>query len=270
MSVKEVIFIEKRDFPILFIHFNCFILFVISFTTDVWSAGASLYVLVAGYPADNLQQTFNILQTASKPTDPQQPGGRLRKLPNLPDNLPDSFYTMLEGALKYGHKSRSSAGELIKGEFPQFHIHHADGAGTISIQDIAAEAAREGSDKATEMSSQSLSRTSSVLLEGSVRRHTAYLGYQKFERSVTTLLATMLPKDALRNLVAILKERGSNANTNKVKIQGNEEKKESAVEVDVNGVLPVVNNNASKLQVVTMSALLDVLKEMDNQGTAEV
>jgi len=146
----------------------------------VWSAAASLYVLVAGYPADQLQVVFDKLQSTK--TD------RLKSLPNMPNNMPESFYEMLEGALQYRHKARSEAGELMKGEFSQFHIElskEAGSGGAISIHEIAQEAAEQG-DTVSEMSTSKSRRTTSVVLEGSVKRHNAYLGYQKFERSLTT------------------------------------------------------------------------------------
>mmetsp|Transcript_27732 Transcript_27732/g.55982 ORF Transcript_27732/g.55982 Transcript_27732/m.55982 type:complete len:563 (-) Transcript_27732:155-1843(-) len=223
--------------------------------TDVWSAGATLYVLVAGYPADKLQETFNILQTPKKPTDPQQPGGRLRKLPNLPDNLPDSFFEMLEGALNYGHKSRLSASELLKGEFPRFHLHHEDEFGRISFGYIAAEAAGQAEESVAVSRTGTLSKTKSVLLDGSVSRHTAYLGYRKFERSVTTLLATMLPKDTLGVLVKALKENGSTENYDQ------EEKKVPGNEVEI---------NLSKLQIVTMTILLETIRGLNTEEATEV
>ncbi len=224
--------------------------------SDVWSAGATLYVLVAGYPADKLQETFNILQTPKKPTDPQEPGGRLRRLPNLPSNLPESFFEMLEGALNYGHKSRLSAGELLKGEFPRFHLNHDNESSRISLMDVAAEAAGQADESAAVSRPGTLSKTKSVLLDGSVSRHTAYLGYRKFERSVTTLLATMLPIDTLRNLVKTLKENGSTAN-----YDDGEEKKEFGNQV---------GTNSSKLQIVTMTVLLEMIRGLNSEEATEV
>jgi serine/threonine protein kinase len=81
--------------------------------TDVWSAGVTLYVLVAGYPADKLQNAFNILQKSASRD--------LKKLPNMPLDMPESYYEMLEAAMTFRHKQRPSAAELLKYEFVQFH-----------------------------------------------------------------------------------------------------------------------------------------------------
>lgn len=213
--------------------------------TDVWSAGATLYVLVAGYPADRLQETFNILQGTK--------ADRLRKLPNLPDNMPESFHDMLEGALTYRHKQRKDAGQLMNCEFSQFHIHHHqekdDKAGTTSINDIAAEAANNTTETAKDASVGSHKKTKSILLEGSVTRHIAYLGYQKFERSVTTLLATMLSEDTCKSLLLLLREKNK-------KSAGDSQTAKKA--------------NAEKLQVVTIQVLLEVLAGMEVVDAKEV
>ncbi|KAL7535020.1 hypothetical protein ACHAXR_008017 [Thalassiosira sp. AJA248-18] len=233
--------------------------------TDVWSAGAALYVLVAGYPADNLQETFNVLQSSK--------ASRLINLPNLPDNMPDSFYEMLEGALVYRHKQRMDAGQLMQCEFSQFHIHHKEqGQGgtacTISIHDIAADAAREHSDGVSEMSNtpRSLKKTTSVLLEGSVSRHNAYLGYQKFERSVTTVLATMLSKGTCQSLLLKLRETVEvRENAESVSSVASTEKKEEAKDSRSNS-----KANADKLQVVRIKVLLEVLGDLQVEDDREV
>lgn len=221
--------------------------------TDVWSAGATLYVLVAGYPAERLQESFNILQSAKK--------DRLRELPNMPDNMPDSYYEMLEGALSYKHKVRSTAGQLMNGEFAQFHIQHGsqESNGTISIHDIAAEAANG----TTDLQEQSVTRTKSVLFEGSVHRHNAYLGYQKFERSVTTMLATMLTKEHARQLLTLIEQESKKESTK----NGNTFENEEPIEVNANGV--PLKTNKEKLQVLTIASLLDVLQSMKTGDLSE-
>jgi serine/threonine protein kinase len=195
-----------------------------TYKTDVWSAGATLYVLVAGYPAANLQKAFNILQKSQRD---------LRTLPNLPDNMPDSFYELLDALLTYRHKKRPAAAELLSYEFVRFHgeleagiLQQGGGLGVgmdpaninnggkasnggdkvdfqLSLEQISATAAG-----ATDPGiSGTTGRTASVSIRGSVGRHNIFLNFKKYERSLTTLLATMLSKTELNQLLELLKER---------------------------------------------------------------
>ena len=165
--------------------------------TDVWSVGVTLYVLVAGYPADQLQKAFNILQTNK--------GRTLNELPNLPSDLPCSFIELLEGMLTYKHKQRPSAGHLVKQEFVQFHKHFAKDA-VLSIDDIAAAANAPSQDEKGTVTNRS-QRTQSIALSGTAAKHSLFLGFKRFERSLTTLLATMLTKQELKKLLKLLHER---------------------------------------------------------------
>lgn len=164
--------------------------------TDVWSCGAALYVLVAGYPGQQLQKAFNIMQNG-------KPSRNLRDLPNLPDDMPDTYYELLDKALTYRHKQRPSAGEICKMEFAQFHIQHAEG---ISLGEVAAAAALPGPGGPGNIRA-SLQRTASISLRGSVNRHGLFLGFKNYERSLTALLASMLTKRELEQLVDLLKNR---------------------------------------------------------------
>lgn len=155
--------------------------------TDVWSAAVALYVLVAGYPADKLQKAFNLLHCNQR---------NLRDLPNLPDDMPDSFYDMLDGLLVYKHKLRKSAGDMLSHEFVQFH------KSAFSVENIMLEAA-----KVPDGTAGSKSKTLSMAIRGSVRRHSMFLDFQNYERSLTTLLATLLSKKELSAFVESVHER---------------------------------------------------------------
>jgi hypothetical protein len=178
-------------------------------------------------------------------------------LPNIPDNMPDSFYQMLEGAMTYRPKSRSTAGQLLQGEFAQFHIHHDENK-TIPSDDDEEDVVEESADDLPPR--RFIAKTKSVLLEGSVSRHSSFLGYQTFERSLTALLATILPNDQCKTLVTTL--RGHNE-SHKI----DDATKEEKTEVDDGNKK---GTNASKLQVIPINELVNVIQEMNTKESSEV
>ena len=155
--------------------------------TDIFSIGVTLYVLIAGYPANELQKAFNVLQSSAK-----GPKRNLKTLPNMPQNMPESYYEMLEELLTFQPKFRKPAGEMLNHPFVTFH------------KDLAKETEDEAKPDAPKRPS--LFRRQSVQLTGTAERHNLALGYQKFERSVTTLLATMLSRNDLQRLVELLQK----------------------------------------------------------------
>ncbi len=194
--------------------------------TDVWSCGAALYVLVAGYPADELQKAFNILHKSKN--------RNLRLLPNMPKDMPDSFYNLLEELLEYRHKGRKSAGELLSQDFVQFHKQHG-----LSISDVVA-------DSVTPLP-ESKNATKSMRLTSSVQRHSMFMDFKKFERSVTTLLATLLSKQELDVLLEKLEKRT------------NELLEENVQVMDASGHDVQVSK---KLNIIPIKELETILKEM--------
>lgn len=160
--------------------------------------------------------------------------------------MPDSFFEMLEGAMKYRPKTRCTAGELLEGEFAQFHIHHDENQ-TATSEDEQDDALVESADDFPPR--KSMARTKSVLLQGAVGRHSTFLGYQSFERSLTTLLATMLPKEQCKNLVTTLRGQSHTEYVNR---------QDAKI------------TNASKLQVIPVSELVKVIEEMGTNESGEV
>ncbi|KAL7576067.1 hypothetical protein ACA910_000851 [Epithemia clementina (nom. ined.)] len=162
-----------------------------TYKTDVWSAGVTLYVLVAGFPGDQLQEAFDILQKSRN--------RQLRRLPNLPEEMPSAFFGMLDQALTYRQNSRPSAGDILKSDFVQFHLVH----GLSNDEDVTAASrlALQGSNRANKRGTESLS------LRGSSNRHSISLDRNAFERALTKLLLERLSQAELQKLVDLLKKR---------------------------------------------------------------
>jgi hypothetical protein len=113
---------------------------------------------------------------------------------------------MLEQLLVYHASKRPLAGVVLKtSEFLRFHLDHQ------------AEEARRNEDQSLAVNmvdapaTSAIKRTMSYVLQGSVERHNTALGFRKFEHALTTILATMLAKSELVQLLTILKERGTNS-----------------------------------------------------------
>ena len=121
--------------------------------TDVFSVGVVLYVLVAGYPADKLQAAFNLLHKAKRD---------LKTLPGMPEDMPDTYYDMLDKMLTYRWKGRKSAGEMLADdEFVNFH--------------------QELEGKATPKRGK-LGRTQSIVLKGTGEKAALAFGFVQFQR----------------------------------------------------------------------------------------
>jgi len=137
--------------------------------TDVFSAGVVLYVLVAGYPAERLQGAFNLLQRAERD---------LKILPGMPEDMPETYYAMLNDMLTYRWKGRKSAGEMLGDEFVAFH------------QDTE-------------------KRPRSLVLLGTGEKAAASVGFVKFQWSLTTILASMLERGDIASLVSYAESKVS-------------------------------------------------------------
>jgi len=85
-----------------------------TYKTDVWSVGAVVYVLAAGFPdGDRLQSVFDTMHKAPSKGERDFKKGMMP--PGADDSLPDSFWKLLDKSLLvYRHRNRPSAGEVNK------------------------------------------------------------------------------------------------------------------------------------------------------------
>ncbi|KAL7534491.1 hypothetical protein ACHAXR_007223 [Thalassiosira sp. AJA248-18] len=139
--------------------------------TDIFSVGVVLYVLVAGYPAGCLQEAFNLLHKAKRD---------LKTLPGMPEDMPDTYYEMLDKMLTYRWKGRKSAAEMLDDEFVVFH--------------------KALGDKSPKR--RSMMRTQSIVLAGTGEKAAAAFGFTKFHRALTTILAAIMVREDIVALVS--------------------------------------------------------------------
>jgi hypothetical protein len=111
-----------------------------------------------------------------------------------------SFYNLLEELLEYRHKGRKSAGDLLGHEFCQLHKQTDD----LSITDVVQDSMASNNN---DNNNNNKMKNSSMRLMSSVQRHSMFLDFKKFERSVTTLVATLLSKQELNTLLKKLETK---------------------------------------------------------------
>jgi hypothetical protein len=160
---------------------------------------------------------------------------------------------MLSGLLEYRHKQRKSAGAMLDHEFVQFH------KAALSFEQIAMQAS-QNEDQAPDLPGKSrpfsLGRTTSVSLRGSVGRHSMFLDYQKYQRSFTTLLATLLNKRELAELVQVLNDFLS---------KSDKDTESKLIIPEVPGTQGVGTAFSTKLDVMHMREVKTLLKQQKHE-----
>jgi len=151
---------------------------------------------------------------------------------------------LLEELLKWHHKLRKTAQQLIQTEFVQFH-KCPENDQEIPLEDVLQTAA-DNDDSTLETSKPSLKKTKSVAIKGSVQRHQLYIRFKDFERSITFLLASMLSSSELTMFQKRLEEKviGDHAPEQDVEVT-----QQTAKDV--------------KMIVIKVQKLLDVLQDMN-------
>lgn len=239
--------------------------------TDVWSIGVTLYVLVAGYPSQQLQKSFNILHKSKH--------RNLKDLiPNDDNTLPDSYFDLLEQLLTYRHKMRKSAQELLTHEFVQLYHHHQQQDEDVlllnTMQDSSVDTNNDTSRRTTTTTATATTTTTvsngttstarittttksnsnnNIILSGSVQRHYIFLDYCKFERGVTTLIVTLVGKKDLFQLLERLQKANNNNNDDDDNTPNEEETEEDVVQ------------QQQTLNIIKLSKLKTILTEMKQE-----
>lgn len=155
----------------------------------------------------------------------------------MPDTLPDSYHNMLKELLEYKHKKRKNASQILESsDFVRFHTF----ASSVENSNII----------------------------GSVGRHSLFLDYQKFERSLTTLLATMLSKIKLTAFVETVQSESKQQQLEKAEQSSNQTGDDTAptsTNKERKDMKEKPTEEKSKnLNVVSVRRVVEILKEREN------
>lgn len=209
---------------------------------DSWSVGVTLLVLVAGFPADQTQRAFNLLHRNTATVTNKKTAIDVHNFPGMPENMPTTYGDMINALLTYKPKQRTPTCDVVQYEFPRMHQELLLTQNNVDVKTT------------TRRKTASLQRTPSVLFPQTGKRHSAYMDYKKYERAVTTILATIPSPDEFAVLLQKLEEQ--NHTTTEIELHPITKVNEK----DENGVQSQVMVEA--LGVIEMEKLEELLMTM--------
>ena len=193
---------------------------------DSWSVGVTLLVLVAGFPADQTQRAFNLLHRNTATVTNKKTAIDVQNFPGMPENMPTTYGDMINALLTYKPKQRTPTCDVVQYEFPRMHQELLLSTQNVDVKKTTSTTRRASLQRTPSillrlLSTQnvdvkkttsttrraSLERTPSILFPQTGKRHSAYMDYKKYERAVTTILATIPSPDEFGVLLQKLEEQ---------------------------------------------------------------
>jgi len=167
-----------------------------SYSADVWSIGVIMAVIMAGYPATEVQDAFDLMQELQ--------GRDLRNFPAMPANLPEPYFDFLDRLLNVNANKRESTAVMMNHEF----MTRAHDFGTGADENTLLQAhGADGKSPPTNKSADAIEVVHEVLhdqLNQSIGRHATYMNFLHFQTKASVLIAACLSQQQLLKLLVVL------------------------------------------------------------------